>query len=393
MGPEVGSSNTTPPAGGSPHPAICLNMIVRNEAHVVCEVLDAVAPFISYWVIVDTGSGDGTQELIRAHMADLGIVGELHERPWKDFGHNRSEALALAQGHGDYIWVIDADDMVVGTPDFSDLTADLYNLAYGEVFRYWRQQLFRDGLPWRYVGVVHEYPACDAPFVEARLEGAYRIESRRLGSRNLDPKKYERDRDLLLAAVERNPDDARAVFYLAQTYFDLGDFGSARYWYARRAQMGNFAEEVYFSWFRVAEAMQCLGAPWPEVLDAYLKAWACRPTRAEPLYAIARRYRTEGEYQLGYFFAESAARIPLPTQDALFIGADVYMWRALDEQGVCASWIGRNAEALAIFDRLLAGDFLSDEQRARVTANRDFCIRQLAASDDAARHEAADVSY
>ena len=39
-------------------PAICLNMIVRNEAHIVTEVLDAVAPYISTWVIVDTGSDD-----------------------------------------------------------------------------------------------------------------------------------------------------------------------------------------------------------------------------------------------------------------------------------------------------------------------------------------------
>jgi hypothetical protein len=42
-------------------PAICLNMIVRSEAHIVAEVRDAVAPYISSWLIVDTGSNDGTQ--------------------------------------------------------------------------------------------------------------------------------------------------------------------------------------------------------------------------------------------------------------------------------------------------------------------------------------------
>ena len=109
-------------------PAICLNMIVRNEAHIVEEVLDAVAPYISSWVIVDTGSNDGTQDLIRNHMARLGIPGELYERPWRNFGHNRTEALTLAQGHGDYIWVMDADDTVVGTPDFTQLGADIYRL-------------------------------------------------------------------------------------------------------------------------------------------------------------------------------------------------------------------------------------------------------------------------
>ena len=92
----------------------------------------SVAPYITSWVIVDTGSDDGTQDVIRSHMASLGIPGELHERPWRNFGHNRSEALTLAQGHGDYIWVMDADDTVVGTPDFGGLSADVYNMRYGQ---------------------------------------------------------------------------------------------------------------------------------------------------------------------------------------------------------------------------------------------------------------------
>ena len=112
----------------STRPGICLNMIVRNEAHIVAEVLDSVAPYISSWVIVDTGSNDGTQDLIRNHMARLGIPGELYERPWRDFGHNRTEALNLAQGRGDYIWVMDADDILVRTPDFTQLSADIYEL-------------------------------------------------------------------------------------------------------------------------------------------------------------------------------------------------------------------------------------------------------------------------
>lgn len=184
-------------------PTICLNTIVRDEAHVVGEVLDAVTPYIAHWVVVDTGSTDGTQDVIRAHMAARGVPGELHERPWRDFGHNRSEALALAQGHGEYIWVIDADDTVVGTPRFTDRTADVYLLRIGDgSLTYWRRQLFRD-----YLGVVHEYPECDVPYVEARIDGDYYVDSRRLGARSRDPRKYARDAELLLAEVERNPDD------------------------------------------------------------------------------------------------------------------------------------------------------------------------------------------
>ena len=355
-------------------PAICLNMIVRNEAHIVHEVLDSVASCISSWVVVDTGSDDGTQEVIRRHMAALGIPGELHERPWRNFGHNRSEALELARGHGDYIWVMDADDLLVGVPDFNGLTADVYQLRYGPDVTYWRRQLFRDGLPWRYVGVLHEYADCGRPLVEERLEGDYYIESRRLGGRNLDPEKYRRDAELLLTEVQRHPDDARSVFYLAQSYYDYGDVASARTWYARRAEMGGYDEEVYYSLARVAESMLRLDHPWPDVQDAYLRAWEYRPSRAEPLYAIAHWYRSHQRYQLGYLFAERAAQIPVPENDALFLGAEVYAWRALDEQAVCASWIGKGEETFAICRGLLSRDDIGDEDRQRIAGNRDCAV-------------------
>jgi hypothetical protein len=46
----------------------------------------------------------------REHLKDL--PGELHERPWRDFAYNRSEALTLARPHGDYTLIIDADDVL-----------------------------------------------------------------------------------------------------------------------------------------------------------------------------------------------------------------------------------------------------------------------------------------
>jgi len=356
-------------------PAICLNMIVKNEAHIIRETLDSVAPYISSWLIVDTGSDDGTQDLIANHMSSLGIPGQLHERPWCNFGHNRTEALTLAQGHGDYIWVIDADDILVGTPDFTQLSADIYWMRIGEAsFAYWRQQLFRDGARVRYEGVVHEGVIVEPDCVQASVEGEYHIDSRRLGARSQDRQKYARDRDLLLVEVERDPEHTRWVFYLAQSYFDLGDFANARKWYARRSEMGGWDEEVYYSMCRVAESMARLDEPWPDIQDAYLKAWEFRPTRAEALHAIACWYREQQHYRLGYLFAERAAQVPFPGADILFVGIDIYTWRATDEQAICASWIGKHAEAFTLCRRLLARPDIPDEGRQRIARNRDFSV-------------------
>lgn len=369
-------------------PRICLNMIVRNEAHIVHELIAAVAPLIDTWVIVDTGSTDGTQEGIRRLMAERGIPGELHERAWRDFGSNRSEAIALAQGKADYIWVMDADDTVSGTLDLSGLEADAYSMRISDGVTYWRLQLFRDGLPWYYQGVLHEVAACDVPFTRERLEGEYHVHSRRLGARSKDPRKYFRDAEILQAEVDRNPDDRRSVFYLAQSYLHAGDFASARKWYERRAAMGGWEEEVFCSLHRAAEAMEKSGEPWPAVQDAYLRAWAARPIRAESLYKIAYHHRVSGEYRLGHLFAERAAAIPLPADDVLFVPADVYYWRALDEQAVCGSWIGKFPETFAICQRLLARDDIPEEDRTRIAANRDLAARNMPDSA-AARGEAS----
>ena len=350
-------------------------MIVRNEAHVIQETLDEVAPYLNTWVIVDTGSNDGTQEVIRDHMARLGIPGELHERPWRNFGHNRTEAFNLAQGRSDYIWVLDADDKPSGTIDFTQLNADVYSMRiahHGDV--YWRPQVFRSGLPIRYEGVVHEYVMCDVPNVMARFEGDYQIESRRLGARNLDPQKYARDRDLLLAEIERDPEDSRSVFYLAQSFYDLGDFVNACEWYARRAQMQGWSEETYFALYRHAESLSQLDAPWHDIQDAYLRAWEFRPTRAEAPYAIALRYRQDQRYQLGYLFARHAAEIPFPDTDQLFVRRDIHSWRALDEQAVCGSWIGKTAEAFMLWRQVLARADIPDDERQRIASNRDLCV-------------------
>lgn len=44
---------------------ICLNMIVKNETPVLGRLFASVKDIISYYVIVDTGSTDGTPDFIK----------------------------------------------------------------------------------------------------------------------------------------------------------------------------------------------------------------------------------------------------------------------------------------------------------------------------------------
>jgi glycosyltransferase involved in cell wall biosynthesis len=122
-------------------------MIVKDEASVIRRCLDGVRPLLDHWVIVDTGSVDGTQQIIRDSLA--GLPGELHERPWRDFGHNRTEALRLADACADYLFVIDADEVIELDPGFRlpPLIADAYQVRTELAgTSYFRTQLVKSGL-------------------------------------------------------------------------------------------------------------------------------------------------------------------------------------------------------------------------------------------------------
>ena len=101
-----------------PVTSICLNMIVKDEAKVIERVLRSVQAVIDYYVIVDTGSSDETYELIQQTMTDCGVPGELHQREWVNFGHNRQQALELTYAAAeselfDFVLFIDADEELI----------------------------------------------------------------------------------------------------------------------------------------------------------------------------------------------------------------------------------------------------------------------------------------
>jgi hypothetical protein len=192
--------------------------------------------------------------------------------------------------------------------------------------------------------------------------------------RDVDP--HQRFIDLLLPEVKSNPGDVRPVFSLAEVYFHAGDFANARKWFARRLEMdsGESTEEVYWAMLRLGHSMEKLGEPWPDVQDAYLRAWEFRPTRAEPLYALARRYANENRHRLGYLFAVRAAEIPLPEDDMKIPHPDLYAWRSAEVQAICAFSIGKQTEAFMLRRCLLARPDIPDDDRQRIARNRDLSV-------------------
>ena len=341
---------------------ICLNMIVKNEAHVIADTLRnvcAVVP-VTRWVICDTGSTDGTQEIIAKTFADLGIPGELHERPWVNFGHNRNEALQLCAGQTDFVLFFDADDQLLGTPDFSDLTAEAYDMVVeseSRTSRYLRKLFVRNDGRARWKGVVHEF-LHTADMRVAQLPGEHAVISRRKGARSQDPEKYRKDA-LLLEAGFNDPADVdlhpRYAFYCANSWRDFGDPVKALNWYERRVTLQGWVEEKFLSCMEAGLINERRGDR-EKAIYWLLQGHDLVPDRAECLYHCSRILRSQSRFRAAMVFAQAGIAIPKPTGNKLFLNNSIYDFWMAYEVLFLTGRLGGKPRSLPWYDGFMASN-------------------------------------
>lgn len=361
---------------------ICLVMIVKNESKTIKRCIDSVKDYIDYWVIVDTGSTDGTQEIITNVMEEYGIKGELYERPWVDFGFNRTESLNYSKGKADYRLIIDADDVLMVEEEknpFLNLDKDSYKIKIrlGNI-AYYRTQLVRGDQDWVYRGVLHEYirGPIGETLTDANLENCEMYASVSGHNREIKGElKYYNDaltfeRALITSSEEELADlKHRYLFYMAQSYRDANMYERSIEAYQKRVEAGGWDEEVYISKYWIAKQKHALGRPDEEIIDAYLQAWEYRPTRLEALYNVIKFLGSRNRY--GYAFALATIGMKSPTcTDILFVEDDIWRWRFPDEYSVLAFYNGNAKEAFNITSKLIESDEFknippSDQERIK----------------------------
>ena len=339
---------------------ICLNMIVKNEAAQISATLESVmekAP-ISAWCIHDTGSSDGTPEMIQHFFDRRGIEGELVHQAWENFGANRQYALRDAEQMAEWILIIDADDALSGDVlDLSsvpnDATAISLPTRRGST-HYRTTRLIRGDVRYSWRGVVHEGLYFKGPGRErvVNLENTTLL-SERGGARSRDAATYYRDATALCKAIAEIDaglsKDAdllpRYIFYAANSWRDAGAPREAAELYRRRIALGGWVDEVYLSWLGLGIELSKTGDQ-----KGAIEAWVCGhemcPERAECAYHIAKLQRERGMVHMALAYAEKAAALTRAPHGRLFVWADVYKFWALFELGMCL------AKARPVDDRI-----------------------------------------
>lgn len=319
-------------------------MIVKNESHIIEEALASVLPMIETYSISDTGSTDDTIEKIKTFFDKHGVSGEVYSDAWKDFGYNRTLALEHASKHMKFGFMLDADDIVKYPNDLTKQkfyeqldteNPDAYKVMIMNdtgSLNYHRTQIFNMKKPWKYEGVLHEYPYLNnGRKTDVRLL-PWKVVSRRLGNRNkMDPiEKYKKDAETLSVALQKEPFNTRHMFYLAQSYRDAEEHEKAIHWYQVRVDFGGWYEEVYFSLYQIGFIFLEKLNKEKDGVYFCMKAFKFHPKRIESMHAIAHYYAVrKKDFSTAFQFINKIKNIPLPVEDGLFVSVMLYEFYAL----------------------------------------------------------------
>jgi FkbM family methyltransferase len=290
---------------------ICLNMIVKNESHIIENTLEKLCNKIKfdYWVICDTGSTDNTPEIITDFFSKKDIKGELYYDAWENFAHNRTLALKRAYKKTDLLLVFDADDEIVGDIKIpEDVLFDEYSLQFGSSSgtSYTRVLMINNHKIFEYASVIHEIIYCkEGPTKGMLIEGDYYVVSGRTGSRSFDQDKYLKDALVLEkayaeAVTKKDPLFNRYAFYCANSYKDCGKFEDAIKWYKITLNHEHqWGQEKYISCLYIYECFEKLEQK--ETGFFYLvKAFAYDNERLECLYPLLVHYCCENMHKVAY---------------------------------------------------------------------------------------------
>ena len=358
---------------------LALNFICKDESHVIETMLESAKGVVDLIVVNDTGSTDGTQQLIRDFGERNGIPTHVFERPFDDFERSRNHAMQklrdvvaelgwdASKVHG--FW-FDCDETLVIDPKFNkeQFNKDLYMInTYIGNMKYTRNTFFKVSKPFRWYGPVHEFIVCDEQNITSGLADGIHVDVKMTGNswKGDISKKYLDHAHKLEAYIAADRQDPRWIFYTAQSYHDSASMRDNReenderlrralkYYRERISRADGYPEEIYYSQYRVGTIMRILEEPWNLTHQELLKAYAMDPLRAESIKVIIDYYLQMNEWHMAYMYTKFAkinfhGKNPYPNR-LLFVDEATYVWKIAEAHSAACFYTGRMEEARAAY--------------------------------------------
>lgn len=348
-----------------------LNMIVKNEAHVIRRCLDSVWHLLDYYVIVDTGSTDGTQQIIRDYFAEKNIQGEVIDYPFTDFADCRNVALRAIDGKTNFMVWIDADEILetgYGHNDkrFKDELADFdfcYIDCIKDGFKSRNIHFINLKNKWRWHGYVHEYlhvPFCDMGKLKATtMEGCTTVYGNDGASWKGDKwEKIEKYISLLERQHEKEPREGRWLYYIGNTYRALeseSGIRSAIECFEKRVALykGGNDSEAYASKLLALCLQQQIGYVITAEQFDNCRIFDSGNNRAEHIMYANDLYGKAKEYSKAYQLTLQAVKKFMRVPEGSNVNPSVYTFSVAHIHAINCFYTNRGKEGLEILDKLL----------------------------------------
>jgi len=291
---------------------IVLTLLTKNEGENIQLAISSAFPWFDSVLIHDTGSEDDTIERAQATCDQFEVplvVRKVEmqmtsaDRP--NFGDARARLLADARQFGDYQLLMDADEEWINVPvERPELSQDSYMLHYAGDYDWAQPRLIRSGVDWIWMDEVHSWLGAETPDIqEIHLNEPLIVHHGEV--RGTNSERLEKDVVDILAILDDEPLNHRAIFNLAKALDGLGQKEQAREAFRVRSEMGGWPEEQWYAKYRLG-CLECI-ENFEQGSLILLEAWRDRPWRIEPLRALAS------------FASQAADLAPYPEGEALFV--------------------------------------------------------------------------
>jgi len=386
---------------------LALNFICKDESHVIERMLNSAKGITDLIVVNDTGSTDGTQELIRKFGKENNIPTYVFERPFDDFEKSRNHAMQKLRDvvadlkwdadkvHG-YWFDCDEQLQIDSKFDKNQFTADLYMInTYIGQMKYTRNTFFKVSKSLRWYGPIHEFIMSDDPNITSGLAEGISVNVSMDGAswQGKISEKYLSHAHTLEKYISENRQDPRWIFYTAQSYHDAASIPdnkdenderlrrSLKYYKERTERTDGYIEEIYYSHFRMGTVMRNLESPWNLNLQQCLKAYAVDPARGESIKTIIDYYLQVSEWNLAYLYTKFAYenfhnKNPYPHR-LLFVDEALYVWKFAESHAAACFYTGRIDEAKKSFAEVLKAtksspNSFNEHDLAKIQQNSQF---------------------
>ncbi|WP_238858852.1 MULTISPECIES: glycosyltransferase family 2 protein [unclassified Clostridium] len=207
--------------------SIC--MMVKNEEKFLDKCLTHLKGFMknidSELIIVDTGSEDRTLDIAKKY------TDRVYFHKWNNnFSEMRNITISYATG--EWIFIIDADEMLIEYDDIIKFLYNKYAEKYNTVFINIKNltdsndntsysilsspRIFRNNGEFKYEGAVHNIPKLKKPC--AYLNGAIEHYGYIFEDVNFTENKFKRTSAILKNELEKNPDNIYYLYQLSVSY-------------------------------------------------------------------------------------------------------------------------------------------------------------------------------